>query len=287
MDRSSFRKTILFFIGIIFSIELHESMHWAVGHALGIPAHFFSWTSVGIPLEDVKHYTETQLVWMNGVAPIFSVFIGWLSYAHIKKLNPHTLAYECLLPLIMGIPYASLQMMICILPSSFSGQGVDSSVICQYLHLSDAVRHDISLLGFLLMPIWAYYLEKILPDTRPLERLPASTFLGVPSYILTCLLIIRYVRYDGDIAKLAQSWCLLGIIALPWKNFPLMSAHTKTLAPILLAAAGSYGLSLLLNEGDFWIHYQAAILPCFFLAIGIRQLKKMENRTAFDAQTSL
>lgn len=144
-------RAILVAISVVVSVSLHELVHLVVGRIVGIPAVFRGLTSAGL-LEQVVHlYSPARLALMNGIAPLFTVIIGFVIY-RILAFRPGAFGrakYFFAWWAIFGIPYLGLQMMIIVARIDYSGNGADSAAIAGYFHIPMSVRAVVCVVGLL------------------------------------------------------------------------------------------------------------------------------------------
>jgi len=255
-------RTAVCLVTLFAAIEFHELVHLAVGRMAGLPAHFLSLTSVGVEPDEVARAAPAALAWMNGVAPIVTMVLGFLAFAVLsasrRRLEPLT-AYVLTWIAIMGVPYVGYQLMATAAPIQLRGDGGDSAaVIGGYFHAPPTVRVILAVAGGVLYVASGFWLNRLLADSpvRPhrgpslAARLSAvAVWRRLLAAALGILLIGGVVKGTGLLLRdiddvtgltfLAFSaiigWLLFVALLVPWRRPGAAAVWRHWLVPGLLA----------------------------------------------------
>lgn len=199
-------RAALVAISVALFVTVHELAHLVVGRIAGIPAVFTSLTSAGVPKGTAGLYPPLALALMNGIAPLFTVIVGFAIYRILVRW-PRTFGwarYFLAWWAIFGIPYLGLQMMIAVTPVDYSGNGSDSAAVAGYFHVPISVRAIICVAGFLLYMVSAVWVLAVIRAVDPYVR-AAHTATDVPPWrrVLGYILVLAAMAGIVTVAKRA------------------------------------------------------------------------------------
>lgn len=261
-------RAVLVAASTIVIITLHESIHLVVGRLAGIPAVFTGLTSAGLPKSINPHlYGPTQLALMNGLAPLLTVIFGFVVYYLLARKSTALghLRYFFTWWAIFGIPYLGVQMILCIQPSDYSGNGADSAAVAGYLHLPMLIRAIICLAGYLYFMVSAVWVTgAILAADRDVQ--PQRSGLAVPGWrqllgwLMIALALISAVwlalralhgSVYGPIFLVWIAWAIGTALSTPWKSYAARIMLKHWLLPGIVGMLALIPLGLIGKGNDY------------------------------------
>lgn len=261
-------RSVLVAASVIVIISLHESMHLLVGRLAGIPAVFTGLTSAGLPKSINPHlFGPTQLALMNGIAPLFTVVFGFVVY-YLLRRRPAVLGavrYFFTWWAIFGIPYLGVQMILCVQPSDYSGNGADSAAVAGYLNLPMLVRAIICLVGYVYYMVSAVWVtgatlaanRDVQPQDSGLTIVWWRQFLGwllIALALITAIwLALRALHGNpyGPIFLVWTAWAIGTALLTPWKSYAARTMLKHWLLPGILGMLALIPLGLIGGGNDY------------------------------------
>jgi hypothetical protein len=247
-------KTLVAMVSLIFSAEIHESVHLLTARLMGIPARFLNFTAVGIPAADVPKYPPGELAAMNGIAPLFSfVVLGcgtyfWLKRRPFKRSWPR---YFLTWLVIFNLPYLGMQMMAMGVPSRPNGGGEDFATVFDYFGASPFLRAWLGVLGFAVFIILQaplgnlLYLEDGAPGPhgyKPVSRLRTIlgwgfVVLGFAAAVAACqdLILQKYNPVERWLLSEFVLWALACIAFVSWSSDLTRALFRQWLVPCIVS----------------------------------------------------
>jgi hypothetical protein len=138
-------------------ITVHELVHIAVGHGVGIGGHFTSLTSADSDPAQTLTATAAARAWMAGAAPMFTSITGvgaLLAAPWARRRQYHSIATILGWIAVFGIPYIGVQLMTLGGP----GGGLDTAaVLVGYFGIA-GTPHAVLAVGGVVFTIAAGYL---------------------------------------------------------------------------------------------------------------------------------
>jgi hypothetical protein len=254
--------------------EVHEAFHFLAGRLVGLPAHFFNLTSVGVDAPVVERAPQYALALMNGVAPVMTVLLGVLALRavpHAREKAPAAITAFLAWWAIAGIPYLGFQLMTAALPIRLGGDGSDSAaVIGGFLGVGIVVRTAISLVGLLLYFASGFWLGAALLESnsgaatltlrqrlRELSawRLVAASILGlllIGMTVRSAMLLVMGNGY-GFYWLLAETlvWAVMMALLVRWRAPGAREVRDHWIFPGLVASLGLIAIGTLPQLDDF------------------------------------
>jgi hypothetical protein len=261
-------KTLLATASLVFSIEIHELIHFLTARLLGIPARFLNFTAVGIPMADVPKYLPGELAVMNGIAPLFSVVVlGCGTYFWLKgrSFKRSWQRYFLTWVAILNLPYLGLQMMPMGGSSQPNGGGNDFATVFDYFGASHFLRAWFGVLGFFLYMILQaplrrlLYLEDGAPGPlgyKPVSRL--RTILGCGFVVLGLAASLAALRYQILVLTEFVFWALASISFVSWSSDLTKALFRQWLAPCIMSTLILAAIGL---EGNDFIMLWLLVIP--------------------------
>ena len=261
-------KALLVALSIFVIVTLHETIHLVVGRLAGIPAIFTGLTSAGLPKTvNPLQYGPTQLALMNGIAPLLTVVFGFVVY-YLLQHRPAalgTVRYFFTWWAIFGIPYLGVQMIICIQPSNYSGNGADSAAVAGYLNLPMLVRAIICLAGYVYYMVSAIWVTGAI-RAADWDIQPQKSGLAIPgwrqllgwllialAFISAIWLALRALRGNtyGPIFLVWSAWALGTAFLTPWRSYTTRTMFKHWLLPGILGMLALIPLGLIGKGNDY------------------------------------
>jgi len=267
------------------STELHESLHWLVGRLAGLPAHFLSFTSVGVTPAIAATASASALAWMNGVAPVATMLLGLLALAAVPALRPKApvaVADFVAWWAIIGVPYIGLQLMTAALPINLRGNGSDSAaVLGGYFGLSLVPRIAISLAGLVIYMASGFWLGAAVSQRNSTARsrltlsehlrglaawrLVAASALGLLLIGMTLRYIVLLAHGNGrgpfPLILEMPVWAAILALLVRWRSPGARDIRDHWIFPGLLAGAVLIAIGSLDNGDDFLFEGAILVFP--------------------------
>jgi hypothetical protein len=155
---AAFRPTLLFVAAYAFNITPHEAVHAITSYFLGFNSTLFQmWVD-----PDPAEATPVELATIAGIGPLFSLLMGLIFFTLYRRWSQKSFGLLLLMMCMVGI-YSFLG------PLAGSALGGDFNLAFNFVDVPGWIRYLLSAIGFVLLPMFMYFMGKELVRWAPAD----------------------------------------------------------------------------------------------------------------------